>query len=385
MDFELNEEQTMLKDTVDRLVAKSYSFQQRQSNAGAPDGWSRAMWSQYAELGLLALPFDEEHGGLGYGPIEMMLVMESLGRALVLEPFFSTVVVAGAALRTAASAAQMEEWVPQIASGDLRPAFAHGERQSRYNLADVACSATPDGDGYRLDGEKILVMHGDSADKLIVSARLLTSSKARTDRYGICLFMVDADAPGVSRRGYRTQDGLRAADISFDNVRVSASDLIGEPGNGLATIERVADFAIAALAAEAVGAMAAAQEMTVEYLKTRSQFGTVIGSFQALQHRAAEMLVALEQARSMAMYAALMVNEYDIVERRKALSAVKVQIGKSARFIGQQAIQLHGGIGVTEEYAVGHYFRRLSVMESQFGDTDHHLAKLAAAGGLIAA
>ena len=382
MNFELSEEQTMLKDTVDRLVSKSYSFQQRQAYAGEADGWSRAMWAQYAELGLLALPFDPEHGGLGYGPVEMMLVMESMGRALVLEPFFSTVVVAGAALRAAASPAQLAEWVPHIASGELLLAFAHTERQSRYNLADVACTATPDGDAYRLDGEKVLVLHGEHADKLIVSARLRSQ---RTERYGICLFMVDANAAGVSRHAYRTQDGLRAADISFDGVRVGAADMIGEPGNGVTTIERVADYAIAALSAEAVGAMAATQEMTVDYLKTRSQFGSVIGSFQGLQHRAAEMLVALEQARSMAMYAALMVTEYDLAERRKALSAVKVQIGKSARFIGQQAIQLHGGIGVTEEYAVGHYFRRLSMMESQFGDTDHHLAKLAAAGGLIAA
>lgn len=382
MNFELSEEQTMLKDTVDRLLSKSYSFQQRQAYAGEADGWSRALWAQYAELGLLALPFDPEHGGLGYGPVEMMLVMEALGSALVLEPFLSTVVLAGAALRSAANASQLAEWVPQIASGQLLLGFAHAEPQSRYNLADVACSATVDGDGYRIDGEKALVLHGEHADKLIVSARLRSN---RTERYGICLFMVDASAPGVTRRGYRTQDGLRAADISLNNVRVAASDLIGEAGNALATIERVADHALAALSAEAVGAMAAAHDMTLEYLKTRSQFGSVIGGFQALQHRAAEMLVALEQARSMAMYAALMVNEYDLPERRKALSAVKVQIGKSARFIGQQAIQLHGGIGVTEEYAVGHYFKRLSMIETQFGDTSHHLAKLAAAGGLIAA
>ena len=382
MNFELSEEQTMLKDAVDRLVSKSYSFQQRQAYAGEANGWSRAMWAQYAELGLLALPFAPEHGGLGYGPVEMMLVMESLGRALVLEPFFSTIVMAGAALRAAASPEQLAKWVPQIASGELLLAFAHAERQSRYNLVDVGCTATPDGHGYRLDGDKVLVLHGDCADKLIVSARLRSQ---RMERHGICLFMVDANAAGVSRHGYRTQDGLRAADINFDSVRVGAGDLIGEPGNALVAIERTADFAIAALCAEAVGAMAAAQDMTVAYLKTRSQFGSVIGNFQALQHRSAEMLVALEQARSMSMYAALMVDEHDFVERRKALSAVKVQIGKSARFVGQQAIQLHGGIGVTEEYAVGHYFKRLTMIEVQFGDTEHHLAKLAAAGGLIAA
>ena len=381
MNFELSEEQTMLKDTVERLLSKGYSFQQRQAYAGEADGWSRALWAQYAELGLLALPFDADHGGLDYGPVEMMIVMEALGRALVLEPYFSTVVVAGAALRAAASPAQLAQWVPRIAGGELVLVLAHAERQSRYNLADVGCAAMPDGDGYRLDGAKVVVLHGGQADQLLVSARLRGK---RTDRDGICLFMVDAAAAGVTRRSYHTQDGLRAADITLDAVRVDAAAMIGQPGQALAAIERAADVAIAALSAEAVGAMAAAQDMTVDYLKTRSQFGSLIGSFQALQHRAAEMLVALEQARSMAMYAALMVDEADLGERRKALSAVKVQIGKSARFIGQQAIQLHGGIGVTEEYAVGHYFKRLTMLETQFGDTDHHLARLAAAGGLIA-
>jgi pimeloyl-CoA dehydrogenase small subunit len=380
MNFELSEEQTMLKDTVERLMSRDYSFQQRQAYAGEADGWSRALWARYAELGLLALPFDAEHGGLDYGPVEMMIVQEAMGRALVLEPYNSTVVVAGAALRAAASGAQLARWVPRIAAGELLVVLAHAERQSRYNLADVGCTATPDGDGYRLSGAKVVVAHGEQADLLLVSARV---EGQRTDRDGICLFMVDAAAAGVTRRGYRTQDGVRAADITLDAVRVDAVALVGQLGRALAAIERAADVAIAALCAEAVGAMAAAQDMTVDYLKTRTQFGSVIGNFQALQHRAAEMLVALEQARSMAMYAALMVDEPDLAERRKALSAVKVQIGKSARFIGQQAIQLHGGIGVTEEYAVGHYFKRLTVLETQFGDTGHHLARLAAAGGLI--
>ena len=261
-------------------------------------------------------------------------------------------------------------------------AFAHAERQSRYNLADVATTARRDGAVYVLDGVKTVVLHGDSADRLIVSARL---GGGRTDREAIALFAVDAQAPGVTRRAYRTQDGLRAADVMLSGVRVAAHDLIGEPGSALPLIERVADFAIAALAAEAVGAMSAALDMTVEHLKLRNQFGGPIGRFQALQHRAAEMLIALEQARSMAMFAALMVNDPDTARRRKALSAVKVQIGNSGRFIGQQAIQLHGGMGVTHEYAVGHYFKRLTMIESQFGDTAFHLARFAQTGGFVAA
>ena len=382
MDFKLNQEQRLLGDTLERLMAKDYGFERRKTYAAEPDGWSRPMWARYAEIGLLALPFESEYGGLDGGAIEMMLAMEALGKAMVLEPFLSTAVIAGGALRVAASPAQLRELVPQIAAGELVLAFAHGEQQSRYNLADVACTARREQDGYLLEGRKIIVVQGDSADKLIVSARL---HGKRTDRDGIGLFLVDAKAPGVSCRGYSTQDGLRAADIVFSGVRVAAGDVIGEPGQALAAIERVSDFAIAALAAEAVGAMAASLDMSVEYLRIRNQFGGPIGRFQALQHRAAEMLIALEQARSMAIFAALMVDEPDTVERRKAMSAVKVQIGKSGRFIGQQAIQLHGGIGVTEEYAVGHYFKRLTMIETLFGDTEHHLAEFARAGGFLAA
>ena len=380
MDFSLNDDQRMLKDTVDRLVARDYSFEQRKLYAKSPDGWSRTMWARMAEIGLLALPFPAAHGGLDGGPIETMLVMESLGRAMVLEPLLSSTVICAAALK-AASAEQLERWVSAIAGGELTVAWAHEEPQSRHRLSDVACSATRTDGGHVLDGVKPLVLHGDSADKLLVSARV---DGRRSDRDGIALFMVDADAPGVTRRTCRTHDGLRAAVVTFEGVEVGADDAIGEPGEALTIIERVAEAAIAALAAETVGVMSAALDMTVDYLKTRHQFGGPIGRFQALQHRAAEMLIATEQARSMAMYAALMLGEPDAAERRKALSAVKVQVGNSARFVGQQAIQLHGGIGVTDEYAVGHYFKRLTMIESRFGDTDHHLAEFARAGGFIA-
>jgi len=379
MDFRLSDDQRMLQDTVERLVARDYGFEQRKAYAREPRGYSAAVWARYAELGLLALPFPSAHGGLDGCAVDVMLVMQALGRALPLEPLLPTMVIAAAALR-AASAAQLERWVEPIATGALALAWAHAEPGSRYRLADVSTRARRDGDAYVLDGRKSVVLHGDFADRLVLSARV---SGARRDRDGIALFMLDAESPGLARHGYATQDGLRAADIELDGVRVAASEMIGAPGAALSVIEGVADAAIAALAAEAVGVMSAALDLTVEHLKTRHQFGGPIGRFQALQHRAAEMLIALEQARSMAQYAALMLAEADAVERRKALAAVKVQIGQSARFIGQQAIQLHGGIGVTDEYAVGHCFKRLSMIESRFGDSAHHLAEFARLGGFV--
>jgi len=379
MDFKLSDDQRMLQDTVERLVARDYGFEQRKAYAREQKGYSAAVWARYAELGLLALPFPSAQGGLDGSAVDVMLVMQALGRALPLEPLLPTMVIAAAALR-AASAAQLERWVEPIATGALTLAWAHAEPGSRYRLADVSTLAHRDGDDYVLDGCKSVVLHGDHADRLLLSARI---SGARCDRDGIALFLLDADSPGLARRGYATQDGLRAADIALDGVRVAASEMIGEPGAALSVIEGVAEAAIAALAAEAVGVMSAALDLTVEHLKTRQQFGGPIGRFQALQHRAAEMLIALEQARSMAQYAALMLAETDAIERRKALAAVKVQIGQSARFIGQQAIQLHGGIGVTDEYAVGHCFKRLSMIESRFGDTAHHLAEFARLGGFV--
>lgn len=382
MNFDLSEEQSLFKDTIDRLVQKEYGFEQRRRYAAEAGGWSRAMWTQLAEQGFLALPFDQAHGGLGYGAVEMMLVMEALGRGLCLEPYLTTVVVAGGALRAGANAAQLETLVPAIIAGEQIVALASTEKQSRYRLNDVATTALADGDHYRLSGTKIGVLHGDSADRYLVSAR---SSGARSDAAGISLFLVDAASAGLRRRSYRTQDGLRAADLILDQLRVPAQNLIGELGKGLALLERAADYALAALAAEAVGCMQAALDLTVDYLNQRKQFGAPIGRFQALQHRAAEMLVELEQARSMAMLAALVLDDADIGERRKTLSAVKLQIGKSGRIVGQLAVQLHGGVGVAEEYAIGHYFKRLTMIESQFGDGEHHLARIADAGGLISA
>jgi pimeloyl-CoA dehydrogenase small subunit len=381
MDFSLTDEQRLLKESVERLLADRYSFEARQRFMDEPTGWSRALWRSYAELGLLGLPFEDRHGGVGGGPVETMIVMEALGRALALEPFFATVVLAGGLLRLGADEAMRAALVPKIAAGDLLLAFAHAERQSRYDLANVATTARRDGADYILDGAKSLVIHGDCADRLIVSARL---AGARRDRDGIGLFVVDADAAGLSRRAYPTVDGLRAAEVTLSGVQVGPDRVLGEPGKAFPLIAQVVDAAIAALAAEAVGAMAAMHESTVEYLKTRKQFGVPIGNFQVLQHRAAEMQIALEEARSMAFFATMMAEEPDPTERRKAIAAAKVQIGRSGRFVGQQAIQLHGGIGMTMEYKVGHYFKRVTMIDAMFGDADHHLAELARLGGLIA-
>jgi pimeloyl-CoA dehydrogenase small subunit len=376
MDFDLSEEQRLLRDSVGRLLADHYTFEKRKAHLAEPGGWSRALWAQYAELGLLGLPFAEEHGGFGGGAIEIMLVMEAFGRALVVEPYLATVVLAGAALRHGASAAQQAALVPGVAEGSRLLAFAHGERQARYDLTDVLTTARPRAGGWVLDGAKSVVAHGDSADTLIVSAR---TAGARDDAAGITLFLVDGDANGVARRGYALRDGGRAAELTLSGVEVGADAVLGEVGNGFAVIERVAEAGIAATAAEAVGAMEAMQAMTLEYLKTRQQFGKTIGQNQALQHRATEMYVALEQGRSLAMLAAMMVDEPNAGERARNLATVKVGVGQAARFVSQNAVQLHGGIGMTEEYAVGHYFRRCMVIEHSFGDTAHHLSRLAAA------
>jgi len=380
MDFDYSEEQRMLKDSVERLIADRYDFENRKKYMKEDAGFSKTMWAQYAEMGLLGLPFEERHGGSGGGAIETMIVMEAFGRGLTLEPYLPTVVLGGGLVQLAGSEAQRAAILPRIADGSLFLAFAHSEAQSRYDLADVACTARRDADGWVLDGNKTFVQHGAIADKLIVSARI---GGDRRSRDGIALFLVDAGAPGVSRRGYPTQDGQRAAEIRLSGVKVGSNDALGDPGKALPTIERVVDGALAALAAEAVGAMGAAHEVTVDYLKTRKQFGVAIGSFQALQHRAVDMMVALEQARSMALYATMMVDEPDPRERAKAISAATVQIRRSGKYVGQQAIQLHGGIGMTLEYKIGHYFKRFTAMECTFGDTDHHLAALAQAGGLI--
>ena len=380
MDFDLTEEQSLLKDSVDRLIADRYrDFERRTGYAKEPGGWSRSVWKEYVDLGLTLLPFEESMGGIGGGPLETMIVMEAVGRGLTLEPFFSTMVLGAAALRLGGTPEQQGTVIPKIAAGEAILALAQGERQARYDLFDVATTAREAEGGFVLDGHKSMVVHGDSADMLIVSAR---TSGERRDQSGITLFFVDAKAPGVEIHGYEGQDAMRVAEITLNGVKVGADAVLGTRDQGFPLLEHIVDTGIAALAAEAVGAMDALHALTVDYLKTRKQFGVPIGSFQALQHRAVDMMIALEQARSMSVFAAMMVSA-EPKTRRAAISAAKVQINRSGRYVGQQAIQLHGGIGMTMEYKAGHYFKRLTMIENLFGDTDYHLAKVAEAGGLL--
>ena len=380
MDFDLTEEQRLLKDSVDGLLTDSYDFEARKKYQKEKGGWSKQVWSKLAEQGLLGLPFAEADGGFGAGAVETTIVMEALGKALVLEPYLATVVVGGGFLRHGGSDAQKTAHIPGIIDGSKTFGFAQLEKNSRYDLADVTTTAKKKGDGWVIDGEKFVVVNGENADTLIVTAR---TKGNRRDRTGVGVFIVPADAKGVSRKGYPTQDGLHAADITFTGVEVGASAAIGDPENGLPLIERVVDEARTAMCAEAVGAMDESLKTTVEYIKTRKQFGVAIGTFQALQHRASDMFVALEQARSMSMFATMATDFDDARERARAVAAAKVQIGKSGKFVGQQAIQLHGGIGMTQEAKIGHYFKRLTMIENTFGDTDYHLRRVTDAGGLV--
>jgi len=380
MDFDLSEEQRLLKDSVEGLLADSYDFDQRKKYAKEKGGWSKAVWGKLAEQGLLGLPFSENDGGFGAGAVETAIVMEALGKALVLEPYLSTVILGGGFLRHGGSDAQKAAHIPAIIDGSKTLAFAQLEKNSRYNLADVTTAAKKKGNGWVIDGEKFVVLHGETADTLIVTAR---TKGGQRDRNGIGVFLVPANAKGVTVKGYATQDGMRAADIRFEGVEVGADAAIGDPENGLPLIERVVDEARIAMCAEAVGAMDESLKSTVEYLKTRKQFGVAIGQFQTLQHRAADMFVALEQARSMSIFATMASDFEDAKERAKAVAAAKVQIGKSLKFVGQQSIQLHGGVGMTMELKIGHYFKRLTMIENTFGDTDYHLRRVSDAGNLV--
>jgi pimeloyl-CoA dehydrogenase small subunit len=378
MDFDPSDDQRLLVESVSRMLADTYGFAQRKGYMALPEGYSPAVWSQFAELGLLGLPFAEEYGGFGGSAQEVMLVMQAFGRVLVLEPYFPTVVLAGTAVNVAGSADQKQAILPAIAEGSLKLAFAHNERQARYDLTDVVTTAKRNGSVWVLDGSKTVVSHGEAADKIIVSAR---TSGDRYEEDGITLFLVDADASGVARRGYLSRDDTRAADISLSNVSVSEADVLGEVGGGLKVIQRVVEAGIAATAGETVGAMEAMNEMTLEYSKTRVQFGAPIGSYQVVQHRLADMFMAQEQGRSMAMLATMSIDNPDETARAHDIALAKVGIGQAGRYVSQSAVQMHGGIGMTEEYAVGHYFRRCMVTERLFGDPAYYLAKLAAEVG----
>ncbi|MDO8838399.1 MAG: acyl-CoA dehydrogenase family protein [Parvibaculum sp.] len=371
MDFSFTEEQTLLRNTVQSLLADKYDFDTRRKVTKTAEGWRPEMWAQFAELGLLAAPFSEELGGLGGGAIENMIIMEEFGRHLVVEPYVETVVIAGGFLREGGTAAQQEALIPGIIGGETVWAFAYAEPQGRYNLADLTTTAKKDGSGYTINGYKAVVLGAPWAQKLIVTAR---TSGGQRDRDGVSVFIVDKSAAGVSTRDYPTVDGRRASEITFENVKVGADALIGAEGKGLPLVEKITDEAIAALSAEAIGCMKELNTATVEYCKTRKQFGVPIGKFQVLQHRMVDMFMAHEQSVSMTYMVNLKLAESD-VERIKAAAGAKVQIGKAGRYVGQQAVQLHGGMGMTDELNVGHYFKRLTMIDTQFGNVDYQLKR----------
>ena len=365
MDFSLSEEQRLLKETVDRLVRDQYGFEARQKAAGSEEGFSRATWATFAELGLLAVPFPEEVGGLGGGGVDLMVVAEAFGRGLVVEPYLSTVVLAGALVELAGTDDQKAHILGHIVAGEKLLAFAHGEPDGRYDLAHVATRAEKSGEGWSVSGRKSVVIGGDSADTLIVSAR---TAGGTGDEAGIGLFLVAKGAAGLTVRGTPTIDGGRSAEVVLDGV---AAEPLGQPGGAFPAIEAAVARGIVALCAEAVGAMEVACETTLDYLKTRKQFGRPIGGFQALQHRMVDMRTELEQARSMAILAAAKLSA-GRVERERTVSAAKVTIGRAAHHVAEEAIQLHGGIAMTWEYALAHYAKRLVMIDHLLGDVDFH-------------
>jgi alkylation response protein AidB-like acyl-CoA dehydrogenase len=371
MDFNFTQEQQQFSDALRRWTEKDYSFDQRKKIVHSASGVSAEAWATLAELGMTALPVPEEQGGFNGSAVDMMVVMHEIGRGLVVEPYFATVLGAEFLKQGGGHDGLLE----QVAGGEIRLACALGEKQARHDLFDITVTAKADGEGYVLNGTKTVVIHGGQADYLIVSAR---SSGAQRDTDGISLFVVPADAAGVTRRDYRTIDCQRAADIDFVNVKVPASALLSKVGQGWNILDAVSDYGIALLCAEAVGAMEALNGATLEYLKTRQQFGVPLGKFQALQHRMAEMYMQMEQARSMATLVAVKVASTDVAERRRTVSAAKARIGQAMKYVGQQAIQLHGGMGVTDELPAAHHFKRLTMIEATLGDTDHHLARFTA-------
>ncbi len=378
MDFRYTEEQLSLQNTLQRFISRDYDFERRRSLARSPLGYSAEAWEQYAKLGLLALPFPEEFGGFGGGGVDIMAVMEQVGQGLLLEPYLSTVVLCGGLIRDAASDSIKKAMLPQIAAGTLQIALAAYEAAGRYALSHVACTAVKSGSVWRLTGRKSVVLDAPSADWFLVSAR---SSGNVTDAAGISLFLVRRDAPGLTLFAYPTQWGGRAADLQLQDVTVDGDAVIGGPDQALDIIERAVDIGIAALCAEALGIATALNQATLSYLKTRKQFGVPIGTFQALQHRMAEMYIAAEQSRSMAIIAAVHTGDDDVAARRRAISGAKAYVGQAARFVGQQAVQLHGAMGVVDDHIVSHYFKRLTMIDMTFGDADFHLARFSNSPG----
>ncbi len=368
MDFDFTDEQNMLRDSVAKWAAAEYDFYKRRAMLASPDAWQKN-WATYAEFGLFAAPLAEEHGGLGGGPLDVHVVMEEFGKALVVEPYLQTAVLGAGALKYAGSAAQQAEHLPVIASGERVIAFAQAEPKSRWNLGDITTSAKASGAGFTLNGTKSVVIGGPQADHLLVTAR---TAGGQRDREGVALFLFPKNTKGVTTRDYPTVDAFRASEIHFDNVALGAEHRLSE--DALPIIERIVDEANAALCAEAVGAFRMMHSLTMDYAKTRKQFGRAIAEFQVLQHRMVDMFMALEESVSMALLATLKLDA-PAIERAKAVAAAKVRIGKAARFIGENAVQIHGGMGVTDEMRVSHYFKRATMIDAQFGNADHHLKR----------
>jgi pimeloyl-CoA dehydrogenase small subunit len=376
MDFSYTEEQTLLRDSIARFLSDNYDFETFKRVSRSEPGWRPTVWKQFAELGLLGASLPEDFGGLGGGPVETAIVMEEFGKALVVEPYVPTVVIAGSLLRHAGTDEQKQEWLPKIAGGEAVMAFAFAEPQGRYNLADLTTTAKKQNGGFVLDGQKSVVLGGPLADTLIVTAR---TAGGQRDANGVSVFLVDKKAKGVSTRDYPTIDGLHASEITFENVELPAANLIGAADAGLPLIERAVDEAMVAHCAEAVGCMKVLLDATVEYSRTRKQFGVPIGKFQVLQHRMVDMFIHYEESVSIALMATLKLNDSD-AERKKAAAAAKVRIGKAGRFVGQQAVQIHGGMGMTDELNVGHYFKRATMIDTLYGNVEHHLRRYADAG-----
>ena len=372
MDFSFSEEQALLKDSVEKFVLNDYTFAARQKVVRTEQGFSASTWKTFAELGWLSVPFPESVGGFGGKSVDMMLLLEQFGRGLVVEPFVATIVLAGGAIRLGGTTEQQNAWLPGIIDGSRQGALAYAEPQGRFNLADLVTTAKADANGYVLNGYKAVVLNGPAADFLVVSAR---TSGGQRDRDGVSLFIVDAKAAGVSRRDYPTVDAFRASEITLTNVRVGKDALLGTEGKGYALLEQVIDEGILAIGSEAVGCMEVLYKDTVEYTKTREQFGQPIGKFQVLQHRMVDMFMEHEQSKSLMYMAAMKMDEGYGDAARKAVSAFKVQVGNSGRFVGQNAVQLHGGMGMTDELSIGHYFKRVTIIDTLFGNVDYHLKR----------
>lgn len=371
MDFTVSEEQSMLADSVAKFMQNDYDFETRQKIAGSELGYSPDLWQTFAELGWTAVPFDEADGGLGGGPVELMLMMEQFGRGLLVEPFLANIVLAGGILRLAATDAQKVQWLAPVISGQKQAALAFAEPQARFDINNIASTATATDDGFVLNGKKSLVLNGGSAEFLIIPAR---TSGGQTDTGGITLFAIAADTGGIVRKPYKTVDAQQAADIELQNVTIPRSAVLGDIDGGFAVLQAVIDEATLAVCAEAVGIMRTMHEKTVEYTRNRVQFGVPIGSFQALQHRMVDTLMACEQSQSMLLWSTI-ANDAGANEARQSIHALKYQIGTAGIHVGKEAVQLHGGMGVTWELDIAHFFKRLTAIDLLFGNADYHLDK----------